>query len=252
MSQTYSDVDASDDPRAAVEEQGRMLSWPAIGAYKSRSRQLLEEAFPVLDVGCGPGGDLVSLGVERSVGIDASQAMCAAARAKHATVVRADAHALPFASESFAGLRADRVMQHLADPTQALGEFVRLLQPRGRLVIADPDQETLVIQVPGVRQSVLDRLKALRRDVGYRNGRLISRTPQLFEQMNLDDISMEAFPLVLTDPANAFGLPRWPHGKPAEGRFSTEELMEWDHAIRGSPPGFVYVLTFLVVAGRKR
>lgn len=119
------------------------------------------------------------------------------------------------------------------------------------MVIADPDQETLVIQVPGVRRSVLDRLKALRRDVGYRNGRLASRLPALLGEAGVEDVSVDAFPLVITDPADAFGLPTWPTVWRAEGRFSDDELAEWDRAMR-ERDGFLYAVTFFLVAGTIR
>jgi hypothetical protein len=128
---------------------------------------------------------------------------------------------------------------------------VRVTRPGGRVVVVDPDQESLVIQVPGVRQSILGRLKALRRDVGYRNGRHISQVAHQFEQMRMVDISVDAFPLVLRDPADAFGLPSWPRQWRAEGGFTDEELSEWDTAMQHPGPGFLYVVTFLVVAGRK-
>jgi len=101
--------------------------------------------------------------------------MVAVAAKRGAVVCRADVHALPFRDCTMHGARSDRVFQHLDDPLQVLRELARVLVPNGRLVIADPDQESLIIQVPGVRQSVLDRLKSLRQDIGYRNGTLISQ-----------------------------------------------------------------------------
>lgn len=175
MSSTYSDVDASADPSDAVRWQKRVDRWPQIQAYKRRCAELLSGAATLVDVGCGPGGDVVALGADRCLGVDRSAAMCAAALTKGAIVCRANAHRLPFNDGQFAGAIADRVLQHVEDPAQVIGEMVRVLHQGGRLVIADPDQETLVIHVPGVHQSLTDRVKALRRDIGYRNGRLVTR-----------------------------------------------------------------------------
>ena len=252
MSLTYSDVDASADPLTAVEWQERMTGWPAVRAYKERTYDLLASCDPVLDVGCGPGSDVVASGFDRCFGVDASSTMCAAAAARGAVVSRADAHALPFRTASLGGVRADRVFQHLSAPEDALRELARVVARGGRIVVADPDQESLVIQVPDVRSSVLDRLKALRRDAGYRNGRLISRLPGLLERVDVADINVDAFPLVITHPADAFGLPTWPSRWREEGGFTDEELAEWDGAMRApTRPGFLYVVTFLVVSGTR-
>ena len=42
------------------------------------------------------------------------------------------------------------VLQQLADPVRALDEMVCVTRPCGRVVVADLDQESLVIEVPGV------------------------------------------------------------------------------------------------------
>ena len=156
MSHTFADVDASGDPGGAVACQERLAAWPAIAAYKEHSRALLGPERPVLDVGCGPGVDLVALG-PGAVGLDRSAAMCRSAAGRGARACLGDAHAVPFADACFAGARADRVLQHLADPVRALGELVRVTRPGGRVVVADPDQESLVIEVPGVRAGLLAR-----------------------------------------------------------------------------------------------
>lgn len=251
MTNTYGDVDASTDPLRAVEWQDRVDGWPQVKAYKRRVLDLLAEATDVLDVGCGPGADILAVGANRCVGVDRSMAMCLAAAARGAHVSQADVHQLPFSDGMFAGSFADRVLQHVVEPDQALAEMVRVLRPGGRLVIADPDQETLTIRVPGVRQELVDRIKSLRRDVGYRNGRLVSLLPAALSSIGMRDVSVEPFPLLLTDPDDAFGLPSWPHGAwGIEARFTKDDLAEWDEGVAlARQGGFVYALTFFVVSG---
>ena len=252
MSQTYSDVDASSDPTDAVAWQERVSSWPAVRAYKERTHELLAGRGPVVDVGCGPGVDVIAIG-DDCVGVDSSETMVAVAAGRGAAVCRANAHALPFRDASLHGARGDRVLQHLADPTRALSEMARVVMHGGALVVADPDQESLVIEVPGVRQSVLDRLKALRRDVGYRNGRIVSRVPALLDAVGVEFVGVDAFVLSLDHPDDAFGLPKWPHHWRTEGAFTDGELQEWDEAIsNASSSGFIYLVTFLVVHGAKQ
>src|SRR5262249_42174494 len=162
-------------------------------------------------------------------------------------LARGDARRLPFRDRAFAGVRADRVLQHLADPDAALGEMVRVTDSGGRVVVADADQDTLVIRVPGVRPSTLRRLKELRRAVAYPNGTLLSRVPELLGALGLRDVGVAAFPLTFTDPDRAFGLVRWPANMRTAAPFDEDELAEWDAAIHDrSRPGFLYAVTYLV------
>ena len=126
-----------------------------------------------------------------------------------------------------------------------------MVEPGGTIVLADPDQESLVIQVPGVRSSVLQRVKALRRDAGYRNGSWISTAPAILERCGADVVAVEPYALAIHDPAAAFGLPTWPHFWKDLGGFTDEELAEWDGAVAEPGPGFVYLLTFVVVEARR-
>jgi SAM-dependent methyltransferase len=250
VSGTYADVDGSPDPAYAVASQEIVDSWPDVQVYKRHTHRLLAGCGPVLDVGCGPGLDLVDLGLGSAVGVDASLAMCLTARARAGSCVAAgDGSALPFADESFGGVRADRVLQHLARPVACLREMARVCRPGGRLVIADPDQETLVISVPGVPRALTDRLKALRRDIGYRNGRLVTTLPEELDRMGFVDIATRAFPLVLTRADLAFGLPGWPRLWQREGGFTDEEISQWERAVARSP--IVYALLYFTVAATK-
>jgi hypothetical protein len=97
----------------------------------------------------------------------------------------------------------------VTNPSSAIGELVRVTRPGGGVVVADPDQESVTLHVPGVSRVIIDRIKQLRRDVGYRNGRLASELPEHFAIAGLTNIDVRPFPLVLTDPDDAFGIPSW-------------------------------------------
>jgi SAM-dependent methyltransferase len=252
VSFTYRAVDQSLDPAAAADWQDRIDAWPAIRAYKEHVQRLLPSDGLVLDVGCGTGVDLVAMGVDRSIGVDPSQTMCRRARGRGVRVCRGDGLALPFAAESFRACRADRVLQHIDDPMAALRELVRVTLPGGRIVLADPDQESLTIHVEGVPAALTDRVKALRRDVGYRNGRLATRLPALMADVGLVDVQVAGFPLVLTDPADAFGLATWPRAWHERGvaHFEPDEIEQWERAVAAGR-GFVYALIYLVVSARR-
>jgi hypothetical protein len=79
VSFTYTDVDSGEDPADAVRWQERVDEWPQIKAYKRRIGELLAGAQAVVDVGCGPGIDVLAIGSSRCIGVDRSMAMCATA-----------------------------------------------------------------------------------------------------------------------------------------------------------------------------
>jgi hypothetical protein len=66
---------------------------------------------------------------------------------------------------------------------------------------------------------------------------------------------VRAFPLVVSDPDDAFGLPTWPRWWQSRGigEWSDIELSHWDHAIADNRNrGFIYALLYLVVTGTRR
>ncbi|MDQ1533734.1 MAG: hypothetical protein QOF28_1495, partial [Actinomycetota bacterium] len=96
------------------------------------------------------------------------------------------------------------------------------------------------------------RVTALRREVGYRNRGLASRLSSLLGELGLDDVRVARFPLMLTDPADAFGVATWPRSWNARGvaHFEAADLLQWERAL-ARPDGFRYSLDYLVVAARR-
>lgn len=253
MSDTYADVDAGPDPDDAVAWQRRVDTWPAIAAYKAHAHALLAGLAPVIDVGCGPGEDIAALGPQRAIGLDRSRTMARATRTAGLTVAVADAARLPLADESVAGIRADRVVQHVDDPGRVLAEVVRVVRPGGRVVLADPDQGTLAIDVPGAPAGMTEVVRDLRRDVGYRHGRVAATYGERLVALGLDDVTVARFPLVLDEPADAFGLATWPRHWDEAGvhRWAEADLVRWEQAVTAPRAGFRYAVTYVVAAGRR-
>jgi SAM-dependent methyltransferase len=243
MSSTYSNVDGSRDVAAALDWQDRIDAWPAIRAYKQRTYELIGAARPILDVGSGTGFDASSL---NAVGVDRSRAMCERARTRDVSCTLGDAARLPIRTAGMAAVRCDRVLQHVADPDAAIAEFARVTQPGGRIVVADPDQDTLVLSVPGAPDALVAELRRRRRDDGFVNGSLAHALPERFVAHGLRDVTVDAFPLVLTNPDDAFGLPTWP-------TFWGIDAPAWDDAMARArtEPGFVYALLYFVVSGAR-
>ncbi len=115
----------------------------------------LQPGHSVMDVGCGPGTDLAALAIAVSrdgvvVGVDHDPEMVEQARRRtstlpHVDVLVCEAHALPLEDASFDRARADRVLQHVTNPPQALAELRRVLRPGGLVTLAEPDWDTLTI-----------------------------------------------------------------------------------------------------------
>lgn len=97
----------------------------------------------VLDVACGTGAltEAVCGRVEPGgavVGLDANPGMLEVASRKNLNVAwrEARAEALPFADAAFDAVVSQFGLMFFDDPAQALREMMRVLRPRGRLVVA--------------------------------------------------------------------------------------------------------------------
>ncbi len=99
----------------------------------------------VLDVGCGDGRFLPPEGI--GVDLDPERLRRAATRSRK--LVRADAHALPFADASFDTVLANRMLNAAGRIDVVLEEIARVLRPGGRL---------LVLTRAAPRESAADRL----------------------------------------------------------------------------------------------
>ena len=253
MSGTYANVDASTDVAAALAWQDRVDAWPQIAAYKRRSYELLrvDAADPVLDVGSGTGHDLLALDAG-AIGIDASTR---------------DVHRRPRAGRPSAGRLPVRCRSRTRRspacapiacsststiPTRALAEMVRVTRPGGRVVVADPDQGSLVISVPGVRPELIAAVRRMRRDVGYRNGTLARDLPRRCAEHGsarhrASRRSRSCSPIPTTRSASRRG------SRIGANEFTEADAAEWDAGMqRAREQGnFVYALLYFVVSGTR-
>ena len=110
----------------------------------------LRPGMSVLDVGCGPGTITVDLAALVAPGqvtaveltdaaLDLARAEARARNQSNISFVTSDVHALDFPDNIFDVVHAHQVLQHVADPVQALRELRRVCMPDGIVAVRDAD-----------------------------------------------------------------------------------------------------------------
>jgi ubiquinone/menaquinone biosynthesis C-methylase UbiE len=154
----FNEVDRTGDPDFFIRFLDRADADPYIQKIKPIILDSLQlhEGAAVLDLGCGSGADVVDIarrvGSSGAVtGVDASQAMIAEARRRTAgeglpvSFEVGNAIALRFAEGAFDACRAARLLMHIAEPSRAFSEMVRVTKTGGRIAVFDFDFDTFVI-----------------------------------------------------------------------------------------------------------
>ncbi|TAK19425.1 MAG: methyltransferase domain-containing protein [Acidobacteria bacterium] len=105
---------------------------------------LLDDEWTIADLGCGTGAMSAILAphVKQVIGVDASEEMLDAAKARLAAATnielrKGSLEALPIFPGSVDAATFMLVLHHLPSPADALAEAARILKPGGRLLIVD-------------------------------------------------------------------------------------------------------------------
>ncbi|HEU5417735.1 MAG TPA: methyltransferase domain-containing protein [Streptosporangiaceae bacterium] len=249
---------------AAVPDQVRYLdrlaATDAARSYKAVMLGLLgaRPGQAIADLGCGPGTDLAALAAAVApagtvIGIDASPDMAARARERTAELapVRvqvADLQDLPLAAGSVDGARADRVLQHVQSPARVLAEARRVLRPGGRLVLGEPDWDSLAIDYPDVAlaraytRHVADRI--------VRNGVIGRQLARLATQAGLSVLDVVPVTSAIRDVRSAdqiLGLQRNTERAVAAGYLTAGAAREWLRRL-AAEPFFAAVTLYVALA----
>ncbi|MFB7595890.1 methyltransferase domain-containing protein [Streptomyces sp. NPDC056160] len=236
--------------RLAASDLGRFYKGRMLDALDVRPGQT------VVDLGCGPGTDLDALAEAATstgtvIGVDHDRAAVDAARERTAgrgtvAVHLGDLHGLPLADRTADRARTDRVLQHVADPALVLRETHRVLRPGGRLVMGEPDWDTLAIDHP---DSDLSRsYTRYVTDEVVRNARIGRQLPRLAAEAGFQVPTVIPVTPVFRDVRAAdevLGLERTTRRALAAGYLTDEAARRWLAHLADGP--FLAAVTFYIV-----
>lgn len=248
----FGDVDAASSPQRFIAWVEWVEQLPQSAALRRRSYELLgaRAGGPVVDVGCGTGravAELAELGA-KAVGVEVSKAMLRAARHRFPTIdLRVGrAEALPLGDATVLGYRAERLFQHLADPSLAVAEARRVLAKGGVAVVVDQDYDAWVLDSDDPRRT-REVARALSDSIA---SRWIGRSLRaLLLDAGLANVSVELQSIVYTDHAAvAPALGSFAGTAVAAGALTRAQADEWlaglaDRARRGR---FFFALPFFL------
>lgn len=212
----------------------------------------------VLDLGCGPGADLPAFvhaaGPEGTViGLDhdcghVEQAVAHSAGLPQVTVRECDIHAVDLVDHSVDRVHTDRVLQHVADPSRALTEALRVLRVGGRAVFAEPDWETLAVDYHDL--SVARSYTRFVTDRVVRNGCIGRQLPRLAAAVGFNIESVIPITAVFRDATTAdktLGFRRVTERAVAAGYLTDHSAALWLNHL-ATEPFFASATLFIVVA----
>lgn len=247
------------DAAARLASGGKRLSYERMHAAAGAS---------VLDVGCGPATDTLTLAaivgpLGHVAGVDQDPAMVAeadrrAAAAGLADRVRhhpADATALPFPDGRFDAVRSERLFMHLPAPEGALREMVRVTRGGGRVVVMDTDWGTRSVDTP--ETDLERRMARVLAELCLLNGYSGRRLYGMMRRAGLVELVVDVVPLHVTD----YGLWRLLSRLDAAGEaavragaMTTDEVARLDASWRalGEAGTFFALTNMVMVTGVKR
>ncbi len=161
----------------------------------------------IIDIGCGTGLDVIKMSelltkATRLVGIDHDKTMLdkaiASAQGNPKTeFILSDSDKIPFQENEAAGIRAERLIQHLKNPEPTLKEIHRVLKTGNPLVIVETDWPSLTFynENTSIANKVVNYLTEIKVNHGYASRKLTA----LLNNQHFKDIKIEVFPFVINN-----------------------------------------------------
>jgi ubiquinone/menaquinone biosynthesis C-methylase UbiE len=167
----------------------------------------LNNGSKILDVGCGNGDDLNSVAKISNyqgefIGVSNDQNMLNEALYRYnnakLSFLFADANeTLPFPNNYFDGVRADRVFLYLENPKHTLSEMIRVVKPKGKVVVNDTDIGTFLFS--GENLDNINRYYIETLATWFNNPWIGRQLYGLFTDLELKNINVYPITLTFTD-----------------------------------------------------
>jgi SAM-dependent methyltransferase len=157
-----------DDTRLSDDPPGTAAHFAALDAYRLRKNAYLPRVVDfgawanrdVLEIGCGPGLDLLRFarGGARVTGVDLAPVAldlardCCRTAGVQATLLEADGARLPFADAAFDLVYCHGVLSFARDPARLVAEANRVLRPGGQAILMVYNRRSwmnLLLNMPG-------------------------------------------------------------------------------------------------------
>jgi ubiquinone/menaquinone biosynthesis C-methylase UbiE len=259
----FDEVDRSSDPDFFVRFMDEAQKPEGIQASKRLmlQRMALARGSSVLEVGCGPGTDLLELvdvvgPAGHLVGIDSSETMIAEARRRASerqvsvTFEVGDVQALPFPDATFDVCRAVRLLEHLPDPGPALAEAARVTRHGGRVVVLDFDWDTLMIDHP---DKATTRTIVLSYSDSIRNGWIGRQLPRVFHEQSLEVVYLDTIHVLVHYALAELFLGSHLARLQAAGTLSPDQARRWWQYLRHADKEGTLLIGFtaIVVTGAR-
>jgi ubiquinone/menaquinone biosynthesis C-methylase UbiE len=192
--------------------------------YLQNTRRLLEdlkklsyqyfdaiEHGTIVDLGCGAGNDVIELAKlisqeVRVVGVDhdprmVEQGKSASQNMHNVDFILSEASPLPFESDSVAGLRTERVIQHLKNPDKVIDEIRRILIKGHPFVIIETDWNSLAFYTSftKVELAINKYLTETKINNGFAARKLVS----YLQNAGFENITFDIYPFVIKSLADA-------------------------------------------------
>ena len=207
LGETFSDIDQSKEASIFINYLDSVNTFNTIQAYKSKAHEYLklQDHHHVLEVGCGSGSDAVDLAKYvpkgKMVAIDHSQSMIETCKQRYQSTSLPiefqvnSAKQLEFEDHTFDACRTDRVLLHIEKPFEVVQEMVRVLKPGGRIVICEPEWDTLVIDS---EQTDLIRKLVHSLSDSAKCGTIGRKLFRFYKHLNLEEIIVHPFTFPIT------------------------------------------------------